>query len=85
MSISNPDTSFREGLVPKTHSDKFFIVGGLSEEACMGGGRIFCGKRACRVGLGLSSVTACLVFIDFIELICLTKNVFRFTFTWHAM
>jgi len=26
-----------------------------------------------------------LVFIDFIELIFLTKKVFRFTFTWHAM
>jgi len=26
-----------------------------------------------------------LLLIDFIELIFLTKNAFRFTFTWHAM
>jgi len=71
--------------VPKTHPNKFLVVGGLSEEACMGGGRIFLWEERRRVDLGWPSATAHLVFIDFIELICLTKNVFRFTFTWHAM
>jgi hypothetical protein len=51
------------------HPDKFLVVEELSEEACMGEDRFFCGKRACRAGLDLPSVTACLVFIDFIELI----------------
>jgi len=45
MSMSNPDTSFREGLAPKTHSDKFLVVGGLSEEVCLKGSRIFLGRE----------------------------------------
>ena len=51
MSISNPDTSFRKGFVPKTHSDKFFIVGGLSEEACMGRGSDFLWEESLPGGL----------------------------------
>ena len=37
------------------------------------------------MGPGLDLLGPSTVFIDFIELICLTKFAFRFTFTWHAM
>lgn len=54
-------------------------------EAAMAVGPNFGVRKVLRLAGDLSFVMACLVFIDFIELICLTKFVFRFTFTWHAM